>query len=145
MNNSQKHLQIKEKTITNFCLNIVSVFFRIKLSYEPNKVYDEIKGQRKKIDCTKRVCIGSGKHQCNFTIFLDLKVFTRSLYDCSRLLKVAKLKQRIIKDENKRLEDYYPKKKLGHKEILFIMQENFTKEEKGFLLHLKIMLFPLPK
>ena len=39
--------------------------------------------------------------------------------------------------------DYYnPKKKFKvQKKVLFLMQENFTKEEKLFVLHLKMMHF----
>ena len=74
------------------------------------ETYDEIKKQSRKIDYTKLVCIVSGRHQYNFTIFLDLKTFAESLYNGSFSLKVAKLKQRNLEDEIKRLEDYCTKK-----------------------------------
>ena len=57
------------------------IFKKKKLNSEAKKVYDEIKEHSKKIYYTKLVCIGSGKHQYNFTIFLDLKNFTESLYN----------------------------------------------------------------
>ena len=37
-------------------------------------------------------------HQYNFTIFLELKTFAKSLYNGSLSLKVAKLKQRNMED-----------------------------------------------
>ena len=49
----------------------------------PKKGYYEIMKLIKKINYTKRVCIGSGKHQYNFTIFSDLKTFAESLYNGS--------------------------------------------------------------
>ena len=63
-----------------------------------------------KFPTRKLVCIGSGKHQYNFTIFLDLKPFAESLYNASLSLKVAKLKQRDMEDTITRLEYYNPKK-----------------------------------
>ena len=125
----QSQILAKKKDQVN---DFKNMFFRNKLNSEAKKAYDEIRGQSRKIDYTILVCIGSGNHQYNFTIFLDLKTFAESLCSSSLSLKVAKLKQRNMEHEIKRLEDYYPKKeKLGHKKkILFIMQENFTKEGK---------------
>ena len=88
-----------------------NIFFRNKLNSEAKKAYDEIKEQSKKVNYTKRGCIGPGKHQHNFTIFLDLKAFAESLYNGSLPLKVAKHKQRNMEDEIKRLEDYYSTKR----------------------------------
>ena len=103
-----------------------NIFFRKKLSSEAKIVYEVIKEQSNKL-----VCISSGKHQYNFTIFLDLKTLAETLYNGSFPLKVAKLKQSNMEDEIKRLDYYQKNKNLGHKKkILFIMQENFTKEEK---------------
>ena len=54
--------------------------------------------QSKEIDYKKRVCIGSGKHQHNFTIFLDLKTFAESLYIGNLSLKAAKINKGICLD-----------------------------------------------
>ena len=119
-------------------------FFINKINSEAKKVYDEIKEQGKKIDYTKLVCLGlSTKHQYNFTIVLDLKTFAESLYNSSLSLKIAKLKQRDMENENTGLEYYNPKKQeiKTHKKVFFLMQKNFAKKEKLFLLHLKIMYF----
>ena len=91
--------------------DVKNISFRNKLNSDAKKVYDEIKEQSKKIDYTRLVCIGSGKHLYNFTIFLDLKSFAESLYIISLPLKVAKVKQRNMEDEIRRLDDYYPKNK----------------------------------
>ena len=77
-----------------------NIFFKNKLNPVIKKIYAEIKEQGKKIDYTKLVCIGSHKHQYNFTIFLDLKTFAESLYNSSLPLK----------DRITRLEYYNPQK-----------------------------------
>ena len=138
----EKKLQILAKK-TDQVDAFKNIFFRNNLNLEGRRAYDEIKEQSKKIDYRKLVYICSGKHQYNFTIFLDLKTFAENLYNGSHPLKVAKLKQRNMEDEIKRLEDYYAKRKKfrTQRKIHFIMQESFTKEEKCFLLHLKIMYF----
>ena len=87
-----------------------NISFRNNLNFEARKAYDEIKEQSKKFNYTKLVCTGSGKHQYNFTIFLDLKTFVESLYNGNLSLKAAKIKQRNIEDMIAKLECYNPKK-----------------------------------
>ena len=66
--------------------------FTDKLDSESKKTSNDIKEQSEKIDYTKLVCIGSGKHQYNFTIFLDLKTFAESIYNDNLLLEDSKIK-----------------------------------------------------
>ena len=105
----EKELQILAKK-TNQVADFKNIFFRNKQNSEAKKAYNKIKEQSKKIDYTKLVCIGSGEHQYNFTIFLDLKTFAESLHNGSLSLKVAKLKQIDMEDSISRLEYYNLKK-----------------------------------
>ena len=58
------------------------------------------------------ICIGSGKHRYDFTIFLNLKTFADSIYDSNFLLKAAKVKQRSMEDMIVKLDYYNPTKKI---------------------------------
>ena len=120
----EKNLQILAKK-TGQVNDVKNIFFRNKINFEAIKVYDKFNEKNKKINYTKVVCIGSSiRHQINFTIFLDLKTFAESLYNGSLSLEVAKLKQRNMENEIKRLENYNPKKEKfkKFKKILFILQ-----------------------
>ena len=78
----EKQLQILVTKI-NQVDDFKSIYLRDKLNSAAKKAYDRIKEQNKKIDYTKLVCIGSGDHKYNFTIFLDLRTFVESLYNGS--------------------------------------------------------------
>ena len=95
------------------------------------------------MDYTKLVCIGSGKqHHYNFTIFLGLGSFAENIYNDNLSLKAAKIKQRNMEDMIKKLEEIQIVKNTKQKKPLhFLMQVNFTKKEKLFLLHLKMVYF----
>ena len=92
---------------------------------------------------TKLVCTGLGKPQSNFTIFLDLKIFAENIHNDHLSLKAAKIRQRIMEDMIWKLKNNNSdKKNTRHtKQILFSTQKNITNEEKGFLLHLKMVHF----
>ena len=79
-----------------------NIFFRNKLNSEAKNVYDEIKEQIKKIDFIKLVCIGSGKHKYNGTIFLDLKTFAESLYDGNLLHIIPEETDELLTSVNHR-------------------------------------------
>ena len=70
-----------------------NVAFKSKLDSKSKQVYNEIKEQGEKINYTKLVCIGSGKHQCSFTVFLDLKSFSANIDNGNLSLEAAKIKQ----------------------------------------------------
>ena len=91
----------------------------------------------------KLVCTGLDKPQSNFTIFLDLKIFAENIHNDHLSLKAAKIRQRNMEDMIWKLKNNnLDKKNTRHtKQILFSTQKNITKEEKGFLLHLKMVHF----
>ena len=104
----EKQLQFFAKKI-NQVDDFKNISFRNELNFRAKQAFGEIKKQGEKITYTKLVCIGSSaKHHYNFTIFLDLKTFAESLYNCSLSLEVAKLKQRNMENEIERLEDHNP-------------------------------------
>ena len=78
----EKQLQILTKKI-NKVADFKNVSCKDKQNSESKRDYNEIEEQGEKINYTKLVCIGSGKHQYNFTIFLDLKPFAESIYNGS--------------------------------------------------------------
>ena len=71
--------------------------FKNRLDPESAKVYNNIKEQNKRIDYTKFVCIGSGKHHYNSTIFMSLGNFTENIYNDNLLLKMQKIDKGIWK------------------------------------------------
>ena len=83
--------------------------FRDKLDSKSKKTYDDFKEKSERINSTKLVCIGSGKHQYNFTIILDLKSFANNIYNGSLSLEAAKIKERNMKDMIRRLDEYKPR------------------------------------
>ena len=81
------------------------------MNSESTKVYNKIKEQNKKIDCTKLVYIGSAKqHYYSFTIFLGLESFAENIYNGNLLSKAAKIKQRNMEDIIRKLDYYNPSK-----------------------------------
>ena len=121
----EKKLQILAEN-TNQVDDFKNICFRDKLNSEAKEAYDKIKEQSKKIDYTKLVCIGSGDHKYNLTIFLDLKTFAGSLYNGSLSLKAAKIKQRNMEDMITKLDYYSPKKekyKTQRENILYNARE----------------------
>ena len=87
----EKQLQILTKKEDKE-VDFRNLSFTDKLDSESKKTSNDIKEQSEKIDYTKLVCIGSGKHQYNFTIFLDLKTFAESIYNDNLLLEDSKIK-----------------------------------------------------
>ena len=88
--------------------------YPLEINKIPNqeKACNDIKVQGEKINYIKLVCIGRGKHQYNFNIFLDLKTFAESIYGGSLSLKDAKSKQRSMENMLVKL-DYCNSKKEG--------------------------------
>ena len=105
----EKQLQILTNK-ANKEVDFKNVSFRDKLDSESKRAYNEIKEQGEKINYTKLVCIGSGKDQYNFTIFLDLKTLAESIYSGTISLKNAKTGQRSMDDMIIKLDYYSPKK-----------------------------------
>ena len=56
------------------------------------KVYSEIERQDKKIDYRRFVFVGSGRHCCDFSHFLNLKVFFDKIFSGDILINDAKNK-----------------------------------------------------
>ena len=71
---------------------------------------NEILKQDKRINYEELICIGSGKHRYNFTIFLNLKPFVDCIHDSSLSLKAANIKQMNTENMIGRLEEYNPNK-----------------------------------
>ena len=105
-NQGEKQLQILAK-IKNKAVDFKNISFKDSKS---KKVYSNIREQSEKINYSKLVYIGSGKHQYNFTIILDSKTFAESIYTGILSLEAAEVKQRNMKDMIKRLDEYNTKK-----------------------------------
>ena len=142
----EKQLQILARK-TDKEVDFKNVLLRGTLDYSKSKkVYNEIKEQDEKINYTKLVCIGSGKHQYNFTIALDLKSLAESIYNSNFSLEVVKVKQRNMDDVITRLEDYNPKKEKykTQKTSTFLNAREFYKGRKMIVIAFENVI-PLPK
>ena len=71
----QKQLKILVSKM-NKEVDFKKISFKNKLNFGLTKLYNDIK----KIDYTKPVCIGSGKHHYDFTIFMGLGNFGENIY-----------------------------------------------------------------
>ena len=74
------------------------------MNFESRKVYNDIKKQNKRIDYTKLVFNGSGKHHYNFTISLSLESFPENIYRGSFSLRGTKSSQKDKEDMIRSLE-----------------------------------------
>ena len=140
-----KQLRVPTKKIDE-TYDFESLSFRNNLlNSEAKKVLNDINEKSKKINFTKLVCIGSGRHRYNFTIFLDLKTFAESIYDDNLSLEAAKIKQRNTENIIEKLDEYNPKIKEYKikRKILYIMKEN--KGKKMNLIAFENYALPLSK
>ena len=83
---------------TDQAVGFKNVSLKNKLNPEFRKAYNEIKEQGEKINYTKLVSTGPGKHKYNFNLFLDLKTSAESIYNGSLSLKAAKIKTRNMEE-----------------------------------------------
>ena len=89
-----------------------NISFKNKLKSKGIIEYNKTLKQDEMIGYENLICIGSGKHRYDFTIFLNLKTFADSIYDSNFLLKAAKVKQRNMEDMIVKLDYYNPTKKI---------------------------------
>ena len=124
-NQGEKQLQILAK-IKNKAVDFKNISFRNSKS---KKVYSNIREQSEKINYSKLVYIGSGKHQYNFTIILDLKTFAESIYNGILSLEAAEIKHRNMKDMIKRLDEYNTKREIfkAQRESTLLNAKDFYK------------------
>ena len=142
----EKQLQILTKK-TDKVVDFRNVSFRDKLYFRSKIAYNEIKEQDEKISYTKLVCIGPGKHQYNFTIFLDLKTFAESIYNSSLSLEAAKIKQRNMEDKIRKLDEYNTKKEKlkAQRKCTLLNANEFYKGRKMILIAFENGAFPLTR